>query len=282
MAHLKNVKHERFARFLAGGMDYEEAYEKAGFAPNRGNAFRLTTNEGVQNRLAEIMEDAAVVEGITPEKVIRELSNIAFANAGDFFMWDADGVTVKASDQLTKDQLGVVCQVEETRLRGERTIKIRMASKLDALEKLMRYLRIGQPDKPKDEGKEIPVSPIVILMERLETLAGRIPAAAAQTSLTQAPAKLIEGQAMEITKTPPSPLTTSSAGLKPAPSNETVRQTEQSGRKEERGENGGESETRGASPISRALDSDTNVTTAKLPDIDLSAIRERITALARQ
>lgn len=174
MAPLPNPKHERFAQFLSGGMESQEAYAKAGYAPDRGNAARLTANDGIQARVAELIADAAAAAGVTPDRLVRELANIAFANAGDFFHWDADGVTVKPSDMLTRDQMAAVCQVEETRLRGERTIRVKLADKGQAIEKLMKILNMGRETKEPDQHLHVHVeSPAAIIMNRLNLLAER-------------------------------------------------------------------------------------------------------------
>ena len=58
MAILKNARHERFAQNLAKGMSATAAYEKAGYKPNDQNAARLTRNDEVRSRVAELMAPA--------------------------------------------------------------------------------------------------------------------------------------------------------------------------------------------------------------------------------
>jgi phage terminase small subunit len=59
MAALKNGKHEKFAQGLANGLTADQAYESAGYKPNRGNATRLKANESVMKRVAELQAGAA-------------------------------------------------------------------------------------------------------------------------------------------------------------------------------------------------------------------------------
>ncbi len=54
MRSLKNPKHERFAQELAKGKTADEAYQNAGFKPNRGNAARLKANENIRARVNEL------------------------------------------------------------------------------------------------------------------------------------------------------------------------------------------------------------------------------------
>lgn len=56
---LKNARHERFAQELAKAATLGDAYVAAGYARNDKNAARLRKNEGVADRLAELMAGAA-------------------------------------------------------------------------------------------------------------------------------------------------------------------------------------------------------------------------------
>lgn len=60
MAALTNPKHERFAQELAKGKSQAEAYAEAGYAPSEPNASRLTRNDKVAARVAEILERGAL------------------------------------------------------------------------------------------------------------------------------------------------------------------------------------------------------------------------------
>jgi hypothetical protein len=53
---LPNPRYEAFCQALAKGKGASEAYKKAGFLPNRGNASRLKAKESICRRLAELRE----------------------------------------------------------------------------------------------------------------------------------------------------------------------------------------------------------------------------------
>ena len=72
MPILGNPRHEAFARELAKGKSATEAYEIAGFKPDRKNAHRLTTNDGVLTRVAELQSRAACRAVVTVENLIAE------------------------------------------------------------------------------------------------------------------------------------------------------------------------------------------------------------------
>lgn len=77
MPALANPKHERFAQALAKGMTQAEAYADAGYKPSEPNASRLTSNDKVQARLAELQERAATRAEITVASITERLLAIA-------------------------------------------------------------------------------------------------------------------------------------------------------------------------------------------------------------
>jgi phage terminase small subunit len=76
MPALSNPKHERFAQELSKGKSQAEAYAEAGYAPSEPNASRLTRNDKVQARVAEIQERGAIRTEITVASLIEEAAEI--------------------------------------------------------------------------------------------------------------------------------------------------------------------------------------------------------------
>lgn len=74
---LKNGRHEKFAQLLAKGMSAMEAYRQAGYKTTKGNdgsnAARLSGNERVAARVAEIKEAVANRMVVTQASLIKEL-----------------------------------------------------------------------------------------------------------------------------------------------------------------------------------------------------------------
>jgi hypothetical protein len=73
MPILQNPRHERFAAFLAEGKSALEAYRLAGFKPDTGNAARLTVNDSVKARLAELQRQNVKKTTITVASLADEL-----------------------------------------------------------------------------------------------------------------------------------------------------------------------------------------------------------------
>lgn len=77
MPALSNARHERFAQELAKGKSQAEAYELAGYKPSEPNASRLTRNDKVAARVAELQERAAVRTEVTVASITDRLLAIA-------------------------------------------------------------------------------------------------------------------------------------------------------------------------------------------------------------
>jgi phage terminase small subunit len=70
---LRNPRHERFAQELAAGKTADAAYVLSGrFARYRSNAARLSANQDIQKRVAEIQSLGAELAAITVETLIAE------------------------------------------------------------------------------------------------------------------------------------------------------------------------------------------------------------------
>lgn len=86
MPVLKNPKHERFAQELAKGKTADQAYVLAGYSEHRSNAARMSANEHIQTRVAELQERSAIRAEVTAASLISEAEEIRLAamKAGQF------------------------------------------------------------------------------------------------------------------------------------------------------------------------------------------------------
>lgn len=73
MPVLKNARHEAFAQGLAKQLTADEAYQKAGFKANRGNASVLKSKQNIMDRVAELQARAAERVVITVASLTEEL-----------------------------------------------------------------------------------------------------------------------------------------------------------------------------------------------------------------
>lgn len=70
---LSNPKHELFAQELANGVSACQAYEKAGFKPDGGNASRLQNDDRIKQRVAALLSERARKHDKATEKAVKEL-----------------------------------------------------------------------------------------------------------------------------------------------------------------------------------------------------------------
>jgi hypothetical protein len=77
MNRLRNVRHEWFANLRAEGMGLEEAYERAGYAPDRSHACRLASRPDVARRINELRVYVTPMVSARPTYVIRWLLGVA-------------------------------------------------------------------------------------------------------------------------------------------------------------------------------------------------------------
>lgn len=164
MPVLKNARHEKFAQELAKGKTADEAYQLAGFKPNRGNASVLKQKESISNRVAEILKQAEendrkanerVIEklAITKERVAAELAKIAFLDIREAVRWGRSPVDRESenanpnglgiypvelvpSDQISDEAAAAVSEVSLT----QNGVKIKMHDKRAALMDLAKLM----------------------------------------------------------------------------------------------------------------------------------------------
>ena len=100
MGPLTNQRHERFAQALAQGKTATEAYVLAGYKANDGNASRMKGNERISARVQEIVGRAAERAEVGLERVLRELTAIAFSDIRKAVTW---GPSVQIREEEDED-----------------------------------------------------------------------------------------------------------------------------------------------------------------------------------
>ncbi len=143
MPVLKNARHERFAQNLAKGMSATAAYEKAGYKPNDQNAARLTRNDEVRSRVAELMAPAIEATEATVERVLKEMVRLAFYDITEILAVDKQGnVTMRDPTSLPEDLRRAMVAIKPITIDGTRMWEVKFADKQKALDSLARYLQM--------------------------------------------------------------------------------------------------------------------------------------------
>ncbi len=87
------------------------------------------------------------MEGLSPDRVLRELERIAFADFSDFARLEDGALRLQDTDTLSPDQRAAICAMKDT----AKGVEVKLYDKQRALELLAKYL--GLFDRP--EGPEL-------------------------------------------------------------------------------------------------------------------------------
>ena len=134
-----NEKQRRFISEYIIDLNAKQAAIRAGYSPKTAEvqASRLLSLVKVQTEIAKAMEDRGKRTGITQDRVLAELSAIAFAKATDYVEVDDDGsVKIKPTAELTDEQKKAIASIKE----GANVIEIKLTDKTKPLEMLTRHL----------------------------------------------------------------------------------------------------------------------------------------------
>lgn len=134
-------KQARFVSEYMIDLNATQAAIRAGYS--KATAYAIGHENLKKPEVARAIDQALADQpGITRTRIVDELSRVAFANAGDFFEWGPDGVVVKSSENLTEEQRAAVAEVSQTVTKEGGTIRLKLADKLGALEKLGKAVKL--------------------------------------------------------------------------------------------------------------------------------------------
>ena len=123
---------------------YRRAYNASRMKPETVNrkAKELLDNGKIAARMEALRRPALKKAEVTAERVVNELARIAFGDKRELMEWGPNGVVLKSSDGLSKDQAAMVAEVSETISQAGGSIKMKTYDKVKALELLGKYLGI--------------------------------------------------------------------------------------------------------------------------------------------
>lgn len=116
---------------------YKAAYpsvKKDGVAAVNGS--KLLRNTKVSNYISELMEERQKRTEVTQDRVVQELTAIAFARATDYAKVEGGYVTIRPTAELTEEQVRAIAGIKE----GANGIEVKLNDKQKALELLGRHL----------------------------------------------------------------------------------------------------------------------------------------------
>ena len=135
-------KQARFVEEYLIDLNATQAAIRAGYSEKtaKEQGCQLLTKLNIAEAIAEAQAERSERTGITQDMVLRELALLGFANAGEYFKWGPDGVSLKSSDELTPDQQAAVAEVSETVTEKGGTIRMKLHDKKGALVDIGRHL----------------------------------------------------------------------------------------------------------------------------------------------
>ena len=142
-------KQARFCEEYMIDLNATQAAIRAGYSPKTAQeqSARLLSNVMVQNRLAQLQAEQSRRTGVSADRVVRELSKIAFANASDLIDPETASVKLDASrDDLAAIQSIKVKSFGEDGLEHE----VKLADKLRALDLLGKHLGMYKDASEKE------------------------------------------------------------------------------------------------------------------------------------
>ena len=136
--------------------------------PRRAGYSERTANEQGSQLLAKLSVREAIAEAelarsertqIRADAVLRELARLGFSDLRNFVAWGPDGVRLRPSTELPEDLARCVSEVSQTVSEGGGSIKFKLHSKVEALDKLGRHLGLFKDVHEHTFPQGLPVSP---------------------------------------------------------------------------------------------------------------------------
>ena len=126
-----------------------QAAIRAGYSEKtaRNIASELLAKPNIQDAIQAEQKARSARTGVTADRVIQELARIAFSDPRKVMEWGPGGVVLRESSELSDDDAATIAEVSETRSESGGSIKAKLWSKPDALEKLARHLGLYAAEK---------------------------------------------------------------------------------------------------------------------------------------
>jgi phage terminase small subunit len=154
-------KQKRFCEKYLIDLNATQATVRAGYSPNgaRVTGCRLLTNPNIQTEIQRHIEQIAEKNMITVERIIQEISNAAFFDPRDLF---DEGGRLRDIGDLPEHVAKAINSFDVTTDgEFETTKKVRLWSKLKALELLGRYLQIFEGEMAPETATQVNIAQVI-------------------------------------------------------------------------------------------------------------------------
>jgi phage terminase small subunit len=162
-------KHERFVAEYLVDLCATQAAIRAGYSKASAHvqAHRLLKNAKVAAAIAAARQRLIAKVEASAERIVAEYARIAFGDVRRVLSWGASGVvTVRPSAELTDDEAAMIAEVHDLATANGRSLKLKLADKLHALDSLARHLGmfVEKREHAGPRGGPIPISEGTIIV----------------------------------------------------------------------------------------------------------------------
>lgn len=142
------AKQERFVEEYLIDLNATQAATRAGYSEKTAGkqGTQLLAKTGIAAAIAKAQARRSKRTDITQDRVLRELARIGFADIRKAVAWTSTGVVLNPSDEVDDETAAAIVEVSE----GRDGLKLKLADKLGALEKIGRHLGMFGADKGEE------------------------------------------------------------------------------------------------------------------------------------
>lgn len=144
-------KQERFVEEYLLDFNTTQAAVRAGYSKLHAGriGYENLQKVHIQSAINYKQKQLMVSSGVTPERVVKELTKLAFLEPGDLF--DSEW-NIRPHEQVPDQVKAAITSVSRTTTpSGGSTVKVTLVNKLGAIEALARILGMLNPDRTKNE-----------------------------------------------------------------------------------------------------------------------------------
>ena len=123
-------------------LNAKQAARRAGYSERTAEqqGYQLLQKPLVQAAIEVALLARSKRTQITADEVLKEWGLLAFADMRDYMEWDAGGVTLKASSELTEDQTRAISEIVEYKTEKTSTVRVKLHDKRGALDSVAKHL----------------------------------------------------------------------------------------------------------------------------------------------
>ena len=112
----------------------------------------LVTNRNVREAISARCATTSAAARITSDRVLAQITAIAFSSIGDVMSWGPNGVTIRDSSELTAVQIASISEVTSiTSPNGKVRVRVKFHNKMAALDSLVKILRLADASGKNDD-----------------------------------------------------------------------------------------------------------------------------------